>query len=84
MAVENDGGKSNFVRSLSYLQSFFLETGSPKKYKNFINTNNHRDFFSKKSKTSQIFEIKGSIKENTLYLYRIEVEFMGIVKERFL
>ena len=30
---ENAGGKSNFVRSLSYLQSFFLETEPPKAYK---------------------------------------------------
>lgn len=45
---ENAGGKSNFVRSLSYLQSFFLETEPPKAYKSVINTNNKPEFCPKK------------------------------------
>jgi len=80
---ENAGGKSNFVRSLSYFQSFFAETETPKAYKNLINTNNIQDFCPKKSKTSQSFDIEVFIKENTLYLYHLEVDFVGIVKEAF-
>ena len=80
---ENAGGKSNFVRSLSYLQSFFLETESPKAYKSVINTNNKPEFCPKKSNTLQTFEIEALVKGNTLYLYHLEVDFMGIVKEAF-
>lgn len=80
---ENAGGKSNFVRSLSYLQSFFVETEPPKAYRNVINTNNNQDFCPKKNKTLQSFDIEVFIKENTLYLYHLEVDFVGIVKEAF-
>lgn len=80
---ENAGGKSNFVRSLSYLQSFFLETEPPKAYKSVINTNNKPEFCPKKSNTLQTFEIEVLVRENTLYLYHLEVDFMGIVKEAF-
>lgn len=80
---ENAGGKSNFVRSLSYLQSFFLETGSPKAYKSVINTNNQQNFCPKESTTLQAFEIEALVKENTLYLYRLEVDFIGVAKEEF-
>ncbi len=80
---ENAGGKSNFVRSLSYLQSFFMETETPKAYRNVVNTNNIQDFCPKKSKTSQFFDIEVFMKENILYLYHLEVDFVGIVKETF-
>ncbi len=80
---ENAGGKSNFVRSLSYLQSFFVETETPKAYRNAINTNNIDDFCPKKNKTTQSFDIEVFLKENTLYLYHLEVDFVGIVKEAF-
>lgn len=78
---ENAGGKSNFVRSLSYLQSFFIETEPLKAYRNVINTNSIQDFCPKKSGTLQSFDIEVLIKENTLYLYHLEVDFLGIVKE---
>lgn len=80
---ENAGGKSNFVRSLSYLQSLFLETESPRSYKSVINANNSEDFCPKKSETLQSFEIEVFIKESILYLYRLEVDFIGIVREEF-
>ncbi|MBB5264948.1 AAA15 family ATPase/GTPase [Catenibacillus scindens] len=78
---ENAGGKSNFIRSLSYFQSFFLKTESTKAYNNFINTNNNQDFCPKKSNTLQSFEIEIFVKENIMYLYHLEVDFVGIVKE---
>lgn len=80
---ENAGGKSNFVRSLSYLQSFFVGTETPKSYRNSINTNNYQSFCPKKSTTSQSFDIEVFIKEDILYLYHLEVDFAGIVKEEF-
>ena len=80
---ENAGGKSNFVRSLSYLQSFFIETETPKAYKNVINTNNNQDFCPKRNKTLQTFDIEAFTKENIFYRYHLEVDFVGIVKEAF-
>lgn len=78
---ENAGGKSNFVTSLMYLQSFFVETEPPKSYRNVINTNNNQDFCPKKNETLQSFEIEILLKGNTLYLYHLEMDFVGIVKE---
>lgn len=80
---ENAGGKSNFVRSLFYFRSFFLETETAKAYRNIINTNNYQDFCPKKNKTSQSFDIKILLKENTIYLYHLEMDFVGIIKETF-
>lgn len=80
---ENAGGKSNFVTSLLYLQSFFLETGAPKAYKNVINTNNYLNPCPKNNETLQSFEIEVFIDNNTIYLYHLEVDFIGIVKEYF-
>lgn len=80
---ENAGGKSNFVKSLSYLRSFFVESEPVKSYRNVINTNNKKDPCRKKNKTSQAFEIEILTKENILYLYQLEVDFVGIVKEAF-
>lgn len=80
---ENAGGKSNFVRSLSYLQSFFVETGTAKAYRNMINTNNSQNFCPKRNKTLQSFEIEVFIKDHTLYSYHLEIDFAGVVKEAF-
>lgn len=80
---ENAGGKSNFVKSLSYLQSFFLGTETPQSYRNMINTNNFQDFCPKKHDSSQSFTIEIFMKPNTLYLYHLEVDFAGIVNETF-
>ena len=74
---ENAGGKSNFVRSLSYLQSFFVKTEPVKAYRGVINTNSDQDFCPKKNKASQSFEIEIFMEENILYLYRLEIDFVG-------
>lgn len=60
---ENAGGKSNFVRSLVYLQSFFLETESPKAYKNIINANNSQGFCPKKMKLYNLLKSKCLLKK---------------------
>lgn len=78
---ENAGGKSNFVRSLSYLQSFFVGTSEPKLYRNILNTNYSQEFCPLKNKHSQTFEVECLIHKDTLYLYHLEIDFAGIVKE---
>ncbi len=78
---ENAGGKSNFVRSLSYLQSFFKETDSVKAYRSSINTNNTVTFCPQKNNTLQIFDIEILVQERGIYQYHLEVDFSGIVKE---
>lgn len=80
---ENAGGKSNFVRSLAYLQSFFEGTETPKSYRNIVNSNNNQAFCPKKNNTVQSFDIEVNVRKNTLYLYHLEVDFVGIVKETF-
>lgn len=80
---ENAGGKSNFVKSLSYLQSFFVETETPKSYRNMINMNNSHDFCPKKNETLQSFDMEVLINADTIYLYHLETDFTGIVKEAF-
>lgn len=78
---ENAGGKSNFVRSLSYLRSFFYETDSPKAYRNTVNTNNNVSFCSQKNNSLQIFDIEILIQERGIYQYHLEVDFSGVAKE---
>lgn len=80
---ENAGGKSNFVRSLFYLQSFFAGTEKPQSYRNMININNSQNFCPKKNNTLQSFDIEALLNSNTIYLYHLEVDFAGIVKETF-
>lgn len=80
---ENAGGKSNFVMSLCYLQSFFTRADTPRSYKNTINANNNQNFCPKTNETSQVFTIEILTKENTLYLYHLEVDCAGIVQETF-
>lgn len=80
---ENAGGKSNFVRSLSYFQSFFRETEAVTSYENTINTNNMQSFCPQKNNTLQSFTIEILTKENIIYQYHLEVDFIGIVKENF-
>lgn len=78
---ENAGGKSNFVRSLSYFQSFFRKTEAVNAYKSTININNLQCFCPKKNNTLQRFTIEIITKENMIYQYHLEVDFAGIVKE---
>lgn len=78
---ENAGGKSNFVKSLSYLKSFFKETDSAKAYRNTINTNNYVEFCPQENNTLQVFDIEILITESGIYQYHLEVDFIGVVKE---
>lgn len=77
---ENAGGKSNFVKSLAYLQSFFKETDKAKAYKNMINNNNQK-FCPKERDTLQSFDIEVLIEDSGIYQYCLEIDCFGVVKE---
>lgn len=81
---ENAGGKSNFVKSFAYLQSFFKETEGAKSYRNMINANNNIHFCPRNIDTLQTFELEILIEGTGSYLYHLEVDFAGIVKENLL
>lgn len=78
---ENAGGKSNFVRSLSYLQTFFRETEKAKSYKNMIHTNNNSSFCPKENNTLQTFEMEVLIEGSGIYRYSLELDFTGVERE---
>lgn len=79
---ENAGGKSNFVRSLSYLQGFFRETEKAKSYKNTVHTNNNCSFCLKENNTLQTFEIEALIEGSGIYRYLLELDYAGTVREK--
>lgn len=78
---ENAGGKSNFVKSFAYLQSFFKETEGTKSYRNMINANNNTDLCPRNINTFQAFELEILVEGAGIYLYHLEIDFAGIVKE---
>lgn len=80
---ENAGGKSNFVTSLGYLQSFFLGTSEPKLYRNIINANYSNAFCPLENDIPQSFELELLIEENILYSYHLALDVAGIVTETF-
>lgn len=81
---ENAGGKSNFVRSLEYFQSFFNDPEKGKSYRNMININNNTQNCPQQNNTLQMFEIEIVLKDIGMYLFHLEVDFCGIVKEYLL
>ena len=78
---ENAGGKSNFVRSLGYHKAFFQENKMVNSYKNCVNTNNDKKGCGKNSNTLQVFDIEILSNNGYFYLYHLEMDFIGIVRE---
>lgn len=78
---ENAGGKSNFVRSLGYLRSFFQENKKVTSYMGGININNAKKGCGKDSNTLQMFDIEICLHNIGFYHYHLEIDFIGIVKE---
>ena len=78
---ENAGGKSNFVRSIEYLKTFFKDNEVVRSYKGCININNVMDKCPKNYNSLQKFEIEILIEDKGIYLYYLEVDIFGIVKE---
>ncbi len=80
---ENAGGKSNFVSSLEYLRALFQENKTAKAYRSCVNANNDRKGCGKDSNTLQIFDLEILSDDGEFYLYHLEMDFIGIVKEEF-
>lgn len=78
---ENAGGKSNFVESLRYLKFLFMENGHVRAYRDTVHANNLRGVCRKKEDTHQSFELELWLDGESFYLYRLELDFAGIVKE---
>lgn len=80
---ENAGGKSNFVKSISYFCSFFSNSDSVEANKLTINNNNLNGKCIRKSKSEQCFEIELTNEKGIIYKYILEIDFLGIIKEEF-
>ncbi len=78
---ENAGGKSNFVESMDYLKYFFRENGKVNSYRNMIHINSILDKCFKNGDTCQSFELEIWMNQESFYLYHLEIDFVGIVKE---
>lgn len=78
---ENAGGKSNFVRSLEYFQSFFNNNEKVGASKWSVNSNNSIEKCPKKCETHQAFEIEVLYEDQFVYLYQLEIDAWGIVRE---
>ncbi len=77
---ENAGGKSNFIRSLMYLQYLFVTNGRPRIAKNTINWNNNIPTCNRKNTNTQAFELTAII-QNQIYCYNLELDVEGIIIE---
>lgn len=79
---ENAGGKSNFVRSLEYLQSFFKNNERVRSYKGFVHSSNSIEPCPKKCSSCQVFEIEVMPEDKYIYLYHLEIDAWGIKREK--
>jgi AAA15 family ATPase/GTPase len=79
---ENAGGKSNFVNSIKALKSMFKNNESVRAFKSYVNTNNMIDSDPFKCGTAQHFEMDVIADNGCIYSYLLEIDFLGIVKER--
>ena len=79
---ENAGGKTNFVKSLSYLKSLFKETDSIKTNLKFINDHYNNGQDTRICDTTQHFSISVLI-DDTVYYYELELDYLGIKTENF-
>lgn len=78
---ENAGGKSNFVKSLAYFKSFFEDGKDVRSYRFAVHLNHIMEKCPKGSNTHQIFEIEALCGDDMIYLYHLEIDFMGISNE---
>lgn len=79
---ENAGGKTNFVKSLSYLKSLFKETNSVKSNLKFVNDHYNIGEDTRICDTTQSFSISVLIGD-TVYYYELELDYLGIKTENF-
>ena len=79
---ENAGGKTNFVKSLSYLKSFFKENNFVRSNLDFINDGKNFGEETIIADTEQKFFISALI-ENIKYNYELVIDYLGIKEEIF-
>jgi len=79
---ENAGGKTNFVKSLSYLKSLFKETNFIKANLKFIHDSYNNAPETKICDTTQTFSISVLI-DDAVYNYNLELDYLGIKSENF-
>lgn len=79
---ENAGGKSNFVKSMSYFKNFFFDSDSAIAAKSMVNNNNINGKCPVQSDSNQSFEIELTGKEGQIFRYLLHVDFLGIVEEK--
>lgn len=79
---ENAGGKSNFVRSLIYFKRFFLDSDSAIATKSTVNNNNIEGKCPRRSDSNQSFEIEITNKNERIFKYLLQVDFLGILEEK--
>ena len=79
---ENAGGKTNFVKSLNYLKSFFKENNFVRSNLDFINDDKNFGEETIIADTEQKFFISALI-ENVKYNYELVIDYLGIKEEIF-
>lgn len=79
---ENAGGKTNFVKSLQYLKTFFKENREVVSSSEYINDEYTADFSKMRYvDTSQKFSL-GVLIKGTMYYYDLEIDFLGVKSEK--
>lgn len=73
---ENAGGKSNFINSLKFLKSLFVNNEGVKSIRSYVNSN----ILIQENNPNQSFEIT-FIMNDTIYTYKLVINFDGIVYE---
>lgn len=80
---ENAGGKTNFVRSIGYFKTFLTTNEPVSSAAYWIHINNF-DKCLKKANTKQTFYFEISDDEFGLFIYSLEIDFLGIVNEKLI
>lgn len=75
---ENAGGKSNFIRSLKFLKSLFMENNKVRSLDAYVNSASR----SEEESPKQTFELEILPTDHDIYRYRLVLDAQGIVSER--
>lgn len=78
---ENAGGKTNFINSLEFFKSLFVDNKTKHTYKQMININNYMSDKAEEDRTKQYFSVQIIAKDNLIYDYVIEIDRFSIVRE---
>lgn len=78
---ENAGGKSNFVRSLEFLNYLFSNNDVVKTNRLLINSNNLDKKCPNNGNTAQRYYVEVTDDDDLVYIYELVFDFWGIEKE---